>query len=97
MGRAGKRITQVSVASGEFAGRVTTQGRIDMDNRWRKSAGLAAGMLSGVLIASGCGDSDKKGGELVEQTEEVEASRAAMQNQLKENPNLYAPPKKATR
>lgn len=63
-----------------------------------KPAVLAAAMVFGaLLIAPGCGNSDQTDGELVTPTEEVEASRAAMQNQLEQNPDMYAPSTKGSR
>ncbi|WP_145269988.1 hypothetical protein [Tautonia plasticadhaerens] len=57
-----------------------------------KPAVLAAAMISSaLLIGSGCGNSNQTDGELVTPTEEVESSRAAMSNQIEQNPNMYAP------
>jgi hypothetical protein len=50
-----------------------------------------------LLIAPGCGNSNQGDGELVTPTEEVEASRAAMQNQLEQNPDMYAPSQQRSR
>ena len=48
-------------------------------------------LSGGILFISGCGGGNQTDGELVTPTEEVEESRAAMQNQLQQNPDMYGP------
>jgi len=58
---------------------------------------FSAALSGGFLLFAGCGGGEQTDGVMVGPTEEVKKSRAAMENQLRENPKLYAPPKGALR
>jgi len=60
------------------------------------AACFPAVLSGGVLLFAGCG-SEQTDGQLVTETEEVKQSRAAIQKQTEQNPNLYAPQKNRRR
>jgi len=57
---------------------------------------IMAILLSGIaLLGTGCGGGDQTDGQLVTPTEEVQQSRAAVEKAVRDQPNMYAPPKGA--
>ncbi|WP_165248468.1 hypothetical protein [Paludisphaera soli] len=54
---------------------------------------LAVPLMGIVLVGAGCGNPDQTDGQLVTPTEDVVKSRAAIEQAVKDRPNMYAPAK----